>query len=164
MLPDPTWLLVALNASPVAELVRGTAWLYPLLEIAHVLGLGLVFGGIFAVDIRLLGLRRTLPIDDLCAHILPWVWAGFVMNAVSGALLFTSDAVGFAASPPFQLKMALLVCAGLNAFWFHHRIAGHAAGTRGAEEPSTAARVSAVISIALWSGIIAAGRMIAYWE
>lgn len=46
--------LTEINASAAAEIVRTVFWVYPLLETAHVIGLGLLFGGIFMLDLRLL--------------------------------------------------------------------------------------------------------------
>ena len=90
--------------------------------IVHVVGLGLLFGGIVLFDLRLLGLHRGIDLERLAGMVLPWVWTGFVLNAVSGAMLFASDAVTFAENRSFQVKMLLILAAGMNMLWFHTRI------------------------------------------
>lgn len=163
-MPEFTSILQQLAGLPIAAAVRTSPWLYPLLETVHVIGLGLVFGGIAALDLRLLGLHPDLPVRRLSVHLLPWVWAGFLLNAASGSLLFLSDAVAFAANRAFQVKMALLIVAGLNTFWFQHRIYRTVDGWDRDQPPPASARVASTLSLVLWVAIITAGRMIAYWE
>jgi len=163
-MPEALPILQWLAASPVAATIRSSTWLYPVLETLHMIGLGLVFGGIFAMDLRLLGLHRELQVRRLSDHLLPWVWTGFAVNLSSGLLLFLSDAVAFAANPAFQAKMALLVLVGLNAAWFQRRIYADVGEWDSGAPPPSSARAAAVLSLALWTAIIAAGRMIAYWE
>lgn len=149
-------------ATAVASYVREAAWAYPLLETVHMIGLGLLFGGIVALDLRILGAARDLPITRLAAHLLPWVWAGFVLNVVSGALLFASDAAEFAANSSFRVKLALIALAGLNALAFQWRVYPTAPAWDRDARPPAAARTLAALSIALWLAVITAGRMMAY--
>lgn len=159
---DPTPILKWLAALPVAELVRTNAWAYPILETIHVVGLGLLFGGIVLFDLRLLGLHRGIDIDRLGQHVLPWVWLGFGLNAVSGALLFMSDAVSFAANGSFQVKMLLILLAGLNMVWFHARLYPSRAAWNQDMAPPLSVKITAVVSILIWLAVITAGRLIAY--
>ncbi len=147
---------------PVAALVRDSVWAYPALETVHIIGLALVFGSILAYDLRILGWDRDLPVSRLGAKLLPWVWAGFALNLVSGALLFASDAAEFAANTSFRAKMVLLVLAALNAFWFQARVARSLAAWDAGVMPPAAARIAAGLSIVLWIGVITAGRLMAY--
>jgi len=151
-----------LAATPVSVVLRESTWAYPILEIAHIIGIALVFGSILAYDLRVLGRQPSLPLDILGRHLLPWVWTGFVLNATSGLLLFVSNPVEFAANPALQYKLALIALAGLNAAYFQWRIAPKIqAWNIGTPAPS-AARLSALISIGLWISVIAAGRLMAY--
>jgi hypothetical protein len=152
----------ALEATALASFVRESTWAYPLLETVHMVGLGLLFGGIFALDIRLLGVGGALPVSHLARHLLPWVWTGFALNVTSGALLFASDAAEFAANTSFRIKMAAIVLAGLNALAFQTRVYPSAMEWDSDRLPPVAARALAALSIALWVAVIGAGRMMAY--
>ncbi|MBU2534094.1 MAG: hypothetical protein KKB37_15240 [Alphaproteobacteria bacterium] len=156
-------LLQALHASPVGEIVRSSSTVYPALETVHVIGIGLLFGGIFMLDLRLLGVSRGLAIRDLSRHVLPWVWAGFALNLFSGLMLFASNAVELAANISFQLKMLLLMVAGLNAGVFQLVTSRDAAQWERSSPVPASARIAAAISIAVWLSIITLGRLIAYW-
>ena len=84
------------------------------------------------------------------------------MNATSGALLFSSDAVDFSTNPALQWKLGLIVLAGINALLFQLRIQPQSTSWDRDIPAPTIARASAAISIALWLAVIVAGRMIAY--
>ncbi len=106
---------------------------------------------------------RAAPVSELLDRLLPWVAAGFIMMVISGALLFYAIPVRTSQNIFFRLKVAMLILSGLNA-WAFHRSAVYG---RLAEWDVTAAtpkraRVAAGFSIALWAGIVVAGRMIAY--
>ena len=151
-----------LAASQPAEFVRSWPWAYPILETVHVVGLGLLFGGIFAFDLRLLGMHPDIPVKSMARHILPWVWLGFSINAMSGLLLFVSDAVKFGTNTSFLIKLSLIAAAGLNMAWFHWRIFPDADKWTQGVGTSAAAKRTALVSIVIWLCVIAAGRMIAY--
>ena len=148
-----------MNADPsrawaVVDFVRTTPWAYPWLEVLHILGLALVFGTLWLVELRLLGIVRRPDTAALAREALPWTLAGFVLSAVTGLALFASRAGELLVNPAFQLKLALIALAGLNAALLHSR------GPLDASRPGT--RVQAALSLLLWAAVIAAGRWIAY--
>lgn len=157
---DSLWQYLA--ATHAALWVKESTWVYPLLETAHVIGLGLLFGAIAMMDIRLLGASRFLPVKALGRHLLPAAWVGFSINAVSGALLFVSDAAEFAANTAFRWKMVFILLAGLNALFFHRWIYAGAGNWNEGSRPPVTARAAAGLSLILWLAVITAGRMIAY--
>jgi len=142
--------------------MRQSLWLYPIVEIVHLAGIGLLFGSIVILDLRLLGLSRGLPVRRLAAHVLPWTLASFLLIVPSGLAMFTAHAGDFIASPVFALKMGLILAAGVNAAAFH------AGAMRGASDwdvnraPPRAARVAAALSLLAWVSVIACGRLLAY--
>jgi hypothetical protein len=151
-----------IEASDLAARVRESIWVYPFLETTHVIGLALLFGAIAMFDLRVLGLNKELPVAQLWQHVKPWVWTGFVMGMVSGTLLFIGGAADFAVNPALQLKLALILLAGINAAAFELRIRPTLAGWDHHASAPPAARVSACLSLTLWLAIMIAGRMIAY--
>lgn len=156
--------LQALHASPLGETVRSVPWVYPVLETVHVIGLGLIFGGIFLLDLRLLGVGRSLAVTALAGHVLPWVWLGFLLNMASGVLLFSSDALSLAANISFQLKMLLLIIAGITAVIFMRSTYRTAANWNAGTPTPPAAKIAALLSLVSWLGVITLGRLIAYWS
>jgi hypothetical protein len=160
--PEAAAWLVWLESSAVAVAMRQWLWLYPVVEIVHITGIVALVGGAVMFDLRLLGLSRGLPVAALATHLLPWARVGLGLVALSGVLMFTAHATEWAENPAFQLKIALIGAAGVNAWAFHRwPFRGVARWDRDVTAPPRA-RVAAVLSIALWLSVIACGRLLAY--
>jgi hypothetical protein len=147
--------------------MRQWLWLYPSVEAVHIIGIGLLFGSIAILDLRLLGLSRSIPVRLLARHVLPWTAASFLLIVPSGLLMFTAHATEFVSSPVFVFKMCLILAAGLNAALFH-AIVFPSVEVWDAEEmrklpPPPSARVSAALSLLIWVCVIACGRLLAYF-
>jgi hypothetical protein len=152
-----------LEASGLAVRIRESLYLFPLIESAHVIGLGLVFGTITVVDLRLLGAASTRrSFQRMASDILKWTWAAFALTALTGALMFITNAGVYYHNFYFRTKMFLLLLSGINMFVFE-LTAGRTIH-RWDKAPSTppAARVVAALSLVLWIGIIFMGRIIGF--
>jgi hypothetical protein len=159
--PAPT-ALDALQALPLAVWIRSSPFGYPLLEIVHIAGIGLLLGTVWLVDMRLLGLHRALDARVLARIALPWTLAGFAVVAASGSLMFMARAGELIANRALLLKLLLVLAAGINAAVLHAR-GGLGEARSGAVGTSSAGtRAQAALSIALWLAAIGAGRWIAY--
>jgi hypothetical protein len=159
--------LGALEASALGQAMRQWLWLYPSVEIAHLLGIALLFGSIAVLDLRLLGVWKRVPVKPLAAQVLPWSAAAFLLIVPSGLLMFVAHAGDFIASPVFVLKMCLIMAAGVNAAAFH-AITLRTVDVWDAEEmrklpPPPSARLAGAVSLAIWISVIACGRLLAYF-
>jgi hypothetical protein len=160
--PEGAAWLVWLETSALAVAMRQWQWLYPIVEILHILGFVLVVGGAFFFDLRLLGRGRSLAVSGMATHLLTWSRAGFALVVPTGFMMFTAHATEFAVNPAFRLKLILIAIALLNAAAFHRwPFRGVAGWDVGGGAPAWA-RVAAVISLTCWIGAIACGRLLAY--
>jgi len=149
--PVPVDLLARL---PLAVAIRESVWAFPLLEIVHISAFAAMFGAVLAVELRVFGLRRTLPLEELGRLGAAIGVGAFAVIVASGSLLFLSDAAGYIGNRAFVIKLGLITVAAINMLVFH---------VRGAlARPDAIARAQAALSLLLWLGVIAAGRMIAY--
>lgn len=147
----------------VADSIRQSEYAFPAIECLHVLSICTVVGIIAIVDLRLLGVRAHTPrLTVLLRQLVPLVWGAFVLAAVSGGLLFASNATGYAKNLDFQVKMALLVLAFLNMLAFHLVGGRRLAGWDEAERPPLAARLSGAVSLLLWIGVVWFGRHVGF--
>jgi hypothetical protein len=144
----------------VAHLVAESLWGYPTLETMHTIGMALLIGSLGLIDIRVLGFKTDLPILET-RRLLPLAWLGFTLNAISGTLLFTSDAITFSASYTFRIKILLIILGGINAGLLSNRIF-HTAPAGGPVTPTTGAKWIAGTSLVFWFGAVICGRLIAY--
>ena len=151
-----------IEALAFARAMRESLWLYPSVEIVHISGFVILVGAVVMFDLRVLGLSRQIPVRLLARHLLPWSVAALLLIVPSGLAMFAAHASDFLGNRAFQLKMALLLAAGLNAAAFHtgpyHTVATWDTGVAA----PWSARASVTLSLALWFSIIACGRLLAY--
>lgn len=150
----------ALQNSGFATWARGSAYAYPIANLAHLLGLVLLVGGVGVLDLRVAGLWRSLPVAPLSRALTPLAIAGLILMAPSGFTMFAADARALAGSMLFRWKIALIVLALANAVAF--RCAWGARLDRWGESVPPAARGLAALSVLLWLTVAALGRLIAY--
>jgi hypothetical protein len=151
-----------LQGTWVGLLVAESLWGYPLLETIHSIGMAMMIGSLGLINLRVLGFKPDLPLLGT-RELLPLAWLGFTLNAVSGTLLFTSDAVYFFSKYTFRIKMVLIILGGLNAALLGRRVfrEASAAGVP-APAPTASTKWVAVTSLLFWLGAVCAGRLIAY--
>lgn len=151
-----------IEALPLARMMRESLWAYPIVETIHIVGFAILVGSVVMFDLRVLGLSRQVSVRALARHLLPWSWASLALIVPTGFLMFLAHASDFLANGTFQLKMALLMAAGINAVVFHTLpYQSVSAWDTGVAAPLSA-RLSVLASIVLWVAIIGCGRLLAY--
>jgi hypothetical protein len=157
-------LLQWMANTPLSVEIRESLWGYPIIETVHVLGLCLFLGFTVMMDLRLLGvaMKRT-PASEVCGRLEPWMVGGFGLMIASGALLFYGDPVKFYGSIFMRIKFAMLLLAGLNVLIFKKGTYRSVHEWDLREATPRGAKISAGLSLALWAGVVAAGRAIAYF-
>jgi len=129
-------------------------WAYPMLEVVHVIGIGLLMGNLLLLEVRLWGLGAALPIRSLARLCLPLAVVGFLMAAASGLTMFATQAEELLANRAFTVKMLLLMLAAGNAAWFH--------GRGSLDRLDGTARGLMLLSTLIWILVVTCGRWIAY--
>jgi hypothetical protein len=147
---------------PLAVAMRQELWLYPSVEILHILGFVTLVGSIAMLDLRLLGLSRELSVRGLARHLLPWTLGALIVIVPTGLLMFLAHATDFISNSAFVVKLTLIFGAGLNAVAFH--VGPFRSVERWDSGTATphVARLHAVLSLVIWMGVIACGRLLAY--
>jgi hypothetical protein len=157
-------MLEWLEATSIAVSIRHSTWLYPILEIIHIAGIVALVGAAIIFDLRLLGLSKTIPVFSLADHVLPLARkALFLLVIPSGLLLFISNAATMGVNPVFWIKMLLLMLAIVNTIFFHRLTFTSVQRWNENVVSPPAAKLAAVLSITLWIGVIACGRLLAYY-
>jgi hypothetical protein len=154
--------LSPIEALPAARWMRESLWGYPSVEIIHIVGFVTLVGAVAVFDLRVLGCARRIAVKELARLTLPWSLGALLLVVPSGLLMFSTHASDFISSRVFVVKMLLLFLAGCNAVFFH--VGPYQTVQRwDAHLPAPfAARASAAVSLALWVGVIACGRLLAY--
>ena len=151
--------LAALEATAFATWVResGSLWAYPTILTLHTVGLSLLVGANAALDLRIFGFARRMPPAPL-VRLFRVMWIGFVVNAISGVMLFAADATVKGTQTVFLVKLALIVCGVVNLVYQRRIFVADAA----AGGMSGRAKLLAGTSLVIWTGAITAGRFMAY--
>jgi len=155
--------LKALQATALAEKIREALFVFPMLEATHVIGLALVFGTIAIIDLRLIGLASSQrSFKRMYSDILKWTWGAFALTAVTGALMFITNATVYYHNFYFRTKMLLLVLAGINMGVFELTLGRKVDSWDKSPSAPTLGRAVGVLSICLWITVIFMGRMIGF--
>ena len=154
-------MMAWLEATALATWTRESPsiWAYPTILTLHTVGLGIVVGANAVIDFRLLGVAPRISIPTLSPLFRLIVWA-FLLNAATGVLLFMSEATTKAVQPVFYIKLTLIALALWNTNSVRLGIAREGGVTDLARRPRY--RRLAIVSLALWTGAITAGRLMAY--
>lgn len=150
------WLQFSWLGTFVAE----NLWAYPALETLHVMGMALLVGVLGLTNLRVLGYKPELPLIGT-RELLPLAWIGFTVNLLTGAALFSSDAVYFFSSWTFRVKILLIILAGINAAVLSRQIFRDVPQGRELTLPPSAKWIAGS-SLVFWFCAILAGRLVAY--
>lgn len=153
-------MLAALDHSAFSEWLLGSnsIWAYPTVLTLHTFGMMALVGAAAMIDLRLLGFGRGIPLGSMRA-LFSVTWAAFVLNAVTGTMLFVADATKRATQPLFLLKLGLIAIGVMTVLMIKRDIYG------GDAEPaavSSKMKLLAIGSLLAWSAAITAGRLLAY--
>ena len=153
-----------LYATTAGAVIRENESLFPWLESFHVLAITVVVGSIAIVDLRLLGIASLdRAVTRLTRDVLPCTWIAFAVAAVTGSLMFISNAVNYAHNFYFQLKILMLVLAGINMMFFQFFVSRDIEnwGISASTTPLRA-RLAGGASLILWVFVVAFGRWIGF--
>jgi hypothetical protein len=133
--------------------IANSVWTMPILETFHIMGLVVLLGAAFTLNLTVLGVGIRVPADAMAKALFPWALGGLLLAIATGIPMFMSAAPLYGNSGPFAIKMLLLVSAIVLQISIHN-----VRGMYG----STIGRAAACLSLVCWFGIAYAGRAIAF--
>jgi hypothetical protein len=152
------FLLAWMADSPVGDWVNSSAYIWPTLECIHFASLCVLMGSLLVIDLRLVGFYR-----ERCAPMIPWMirlaLGAFVANFLTGLLFIAGNTFKYVDNPAFEIKLLLILAAGVNALVYRFRL--HQLVDTTAVTPLSIA--VGYLSLALWVGVIICGRMITFF-
>ena len=157
--------LAWLEGSALGHAMRNSGvWTYGLVNLGHILGVASLFGAVLVLDLRLLGVWRTVPLSSNAGPTVPVATAGFAVAFLTGIALLATKASEYSDNPFLFIKLPAIAVGMINVAIVTSRPGWKTMGVR---EPSPAERrtlaICGGVSLAAWLTAIAAGRMIGYW-
>jgi len=161
---DPIFAWI--ESSALSESLRGSACVcaFPTIVTLHNVGMAFLAGGGVVIDLRIIGFASQMPLK-LMTRFVPVMWLAFGLNAATGILLLIAYPTKALTNPLFYIKLSLVAL----AVWLVYRINTEILRPSEIDQKFLAAKAKglAVISLAAWAALIAAGRYLAYthkWE
>lgn len=145
------------EASFIGQVIRQSLWLFPVIEAVHLLALTVIGGAVLILDLRMLGVSLRQPVNEIERDARPWLMGGLVVMIATGIALFLSESVKCYYSQAFWIKITTLPVALVFAFAVRQPIAKKATA-----DATMRTRLVALISLALWFTVAAAGRWIGF--
>jgi hypothetical protein len=155
-----TGWLEPLAATPVARLLIASSITYLLVNAAHILSVGMLFGAILALDLRLLGVARPIPLSLVAPYLSRLAGIGLALAIVTGLCLFSVRPTEYATNPAFLWKLALIGIGLVNVMMVHHGRGWKVILEGGSPTPGM--RLSSIASIIIWIAAVVAGRWIGF--
>ena len=146
-------------ARTVGSFVTDTPWMWPTCETLHFVGLSLLCGVVFLVDLRVLGVMKGVSFASL-HRLLPWAALGFGVNVLTGMLFFVGIPGQYIHNPAFYWKIALVMLAGANALYFTLFDEPWSLGA-GEDAPLTA-KIASASAMLLWVAVMYCGSMLPF--
>jgi hypothetical protein len=143
--------LVALEGFWLAQAMKYSSWLYPTVETLHLWGIGMLFGSVVLMDLRVLGVAKVIDFSALSRLGVTVSVMGFGLAVLTGSMLFITHASELIASSLFVIKMCLIFLLLCNAVLLRMR-----------DPLSRLTQLQAVISLLGWASVIGLGRWLAY--
>ena len=135
----------------LAQAMKHSAWLYPTVETMHIWGIGMLFGSVVVMDLRVLGLGNKLNVSDLSRLGIAVAVIGFGLAVLTGSLMFIAQASELISSRLFILKMCMIFLLLANAVILRVRTIDNGMS-----------KMQALLSLAGWASVIGMGRWLAY--
>jgi hypothetical protein len=146
-------------ARTLGSFITEHQWVWAACETLHFIGLTLLLGVVFLVDLRVLGVMKGVSFSSL-HRLLPWAAFGFGVNVMTGMLFFVGIPTQYIHNNSFYWKIAMVMLAGLNAVYFTLLEEPWRLGPK--EDAPLRAKVAAVSAMVLWVGVMYCGSMLPF--
>jgi hypothetical protein len=154
-----------LEHTALSQTIQSVDWIVPAIQTIHILAITVVAVSALMIDLRLIGIfSADRPLREVSARFLPLVWWPLLVLLTTGAIMIIGEPARSLKNPAFQLKMALLVTVLVVTMLYQFLLRRDPDLGSPASRRRGATIAIATLSMLLWSGIIFAGRWIAYYS
>ncbi len=151
------------ESSGVGQWMRTNLKAFPCVEATHVACAAMIFGTVFVVDLRLIGIpHNRRPVTVISEEMLRLTWVAFALSVITGALMFTANAHTYVANTAFRIKMIALIAAGVNMAVFQFFTYRSVSAWDKDLPAPRAARWAGILSICIWVTVIFLARWIGF--
>jgi hypothetical protein len=161
--PLGRWLAATPLSRAAHDALNSSGLVAPIDETLHILALTTLFASAAVLHLRVLGaVGQDRPLGPLARRLLPLTWGALGVLLLTGGLLVMNRPGRYLRNDMFVAKMALLT---LGVAWTLVLQFGFSLDEGFWERTAARRRTAqggAIAALVLWSGVIVAGRWIAY--
>ena len=150
-----------LEATPISDWLVESAYAYPAMLSCHGIGMSIVIGILFVMNLRLLGFFTGISLEAF-RSLMKLAWFGFLINFLSGCVLFVQKASSFVEMWVFLVKIAGVFLATLVAVLIQKQLRERAEEWSPDESVAIRLKILAITSLLLWFVVIVTGRIVGY--
>jgi uncharacterized membrane protein len=156
-------LIQWIMGTSASKTIANVAWIIPAVQTIHILAISVVISTMAMLDLRLLGLTaKRYTIRAVADRFLPWMWLSVIVLLITGVILITGEPDRALGNWVFQTKMALLIAVLAISWGFNRVLKRDLTAWDRDSRHKAAAKVTGLVSLLLWIGIVVCGRWIAY--
>lgn len=159
-------LMAWLENSAFAGFLRGLGiWTYGLLNLGHIIGISTLFGAVLLLDLKLIGLWRSIPVASLIRPTVPLASIGFALAVTSGIMMLSFNTTEYHGNPFIYAKFPIIIVGLINVAIVQRLGAWRraAAGETALPGDQKVLKVAGALSLLIWTSVLACGRLIGYW-
>jgi hypothetical protein len=139
------------------------AWMLPVIQSLHIVGIGTAVGSALMIALRVLGWVGTdQSLLDTQRRFGPWLAGALYLLLASGLLLVVAEPVRELVTFSFWLKMACVATMTVIVVTYQRSVKQHGIEWQHSFIRRPGVRVATVLTFVLWGCIIILGRLIAY--
>lgn len=151
------------RSTDLSTFVLHHAWVWPLSETLHYIGLSLLLGTVGLFDLRVLGLAKGIP--PIALHrLIPWGIGGYLLNLATGVTFFSGYPDQYYYNTAFHLKAAFMTLAGLNVLLFYTAAFREVKAIGPGEDAPLRAKIITGISLTSWLAVLVCGRLLTFFR
>ncbi len=155
-------LAADLERSQLPDIFKYAWWVYPAINTGHIVGLALLFGSIVPLDLRMMGMWRSIPLHDLARPLTRMALLGGLIAITTGAFLLSAKAQMYVNSPIFWAKSGFFTLALLNALFLRFNKPWRYLAQVDSRGTIPRFKTAGFISLFSWLGVLICGRMFGY--
>ncbi|KZL20644.1 hypothetical protein PsAD2_01130 [Pseudovibrio axinellae] len=150
------------ESSRFPEVFQYAWWVYPAFNTGHILGLAMLFGSIVSLDLRMIGMWRSIPLYDMARPLTRIALFGALIAITTGVFLLSVKARIYVSSPIFWAKSGFLMIALLNALLLRFNKPWRYLSQVDSRGTIPRFKSAGLVSLMSWTGMLICGRFFGY--